>query len=287
MLLSYYGWGIAHEQAGVPCQDAMVYCKAENGSTILVISDGASEAKQARVASTLTVQTVAAFFERTTLDAFLNMPHQLAVQTLLEECIECLENASIEQGEPDLRQYSATLVFAVIDPERVLVGNLGDGCAVALDNRGNVLLDSCGDPSKGRKNVPTFTISETAEQNLRLYVLDRTETPVDYLVLTSDGPVDMLSNRSGGNLIATVRELWGYTTQNGMTSSEVFEDVLEQMAEVPLERMDDWSMLVWGPGAPGDDPAFAAKAPRSMLQAELHKRQQRLGGNAVNESKGE
>lgn len=280
MLLSYYGWGIAHEQAGVPCQDALVGFRTKNGTTILAISDGASEAKYAQTASKLTVQTVAAFFERMTLDAFLAKPRQLAAEMLLEECFDCLEKACAEQGEPDLRHYSATLAFAVIEPERVLVGNLGDGCAVALDERGNVLLDSCGDPNKVRGNVPTFTVSESAEQNLRLYVLDRTETPVDYLVLTSDGPAEMLRNRSGGDLIATVRELWGYTIEQGMTCGEVFVDVLEQMAEVPLERMDDWSILIWGPGAP-ESAAAVETEPHSMLQAELHKRQRRLAVDAA------
>lgn len=280
MLLSYYGWGIAHEQAGVPCQDALMGFQTKNGTTILAISDGASEAKYAQTASKLTVQTVAAFFERMTLNAFLSKPRQFAAEMLLEECVESIEKASAEQGEPDLRHYSATLVFAVIEPERVLVGNLGDGCAVALDERGNVLLDSCGDPNKVRGNVPTFTVSESAEQNLRLYVLDRSETPVDYLVLTSDGPAEMLRNRSGGDLIATVRELWGYTAEQGMTCGEVFENVLEQMAEVPLERMDDWSMLIWSPGDP-EGVVPAGTEPHSMLQAELHKRQRRLAGGAT------
>lgn len=286
MLLSYYGWGIAHEQTGLPCQDALVGFRTANGTTVLAISDGATEAKYALTASKLTVQTVAAFFERMTLDEFLAMPRQLGAQLLLEECFDCLVKAADDQEEPDLRHYSATLVFAVIGPERILVGNLGDGCAVALDEQGNVLLDSCGDPNKGRGNVPTFTISESAEQNLRLYVLDRAETPVDYLVLTSDGPTEMLRNRSGGDLIATVRELWGYTVRQGMTDNAIFEDVIEQMAEVPLERMDDWSMLIWGPGIPEGE-VRPDTQPHSMLHNEVHKRQRRLAADAETETEEE
>ena len=71
MLMTYLGRGIAHEQLGLPCQDSVGCARTEKGCVIAAISDGASSARFAQEAASLTVRTVLDCFSRTPLEELL------------------------------------------------------------------------------------------------------------------------------------------------------------------------------------------------------------------------
>lgn len=280
MLMTYLGRGIAHEQLGLPCQDHIGCVRTEEGCVIAAISDGASSARFAQEAADLTVRTVLDWFSRTPLEELLKWPEQELAEQLVEECAERLEEAGRRYGEPDLRQFSATMVFAVIGQDRILTGNLGDGCVVVLDDRGDVLVNTAREQSK-----PCFTISESAVRQLRLNVLDRAAKRVDLVMLISDGPREMLRGRGRGDLAASVRMLWTYARQKGMVHNDALAQALGEMVQLPVERMDDWSVVIWGAGEP-DGPVPPAAVPRSMLQEEQVKFEHRCAEKTSDRKEG-
>lgn len=269
-MISYLGKGLAHERSGMGCQDAVGGLCADNGSVIAVISDGAGRARYAAEAAQCTVEAVTGLFGRMPLAEFLEMPRDRQISMLLETCVTRLTEECTRLGEPDIRHFCATLLFAVVSPEQILVGHLGDGTAVVLDDGGQQLLHS--HPAHGLQGSRTtyFTISPAAEHQLRLYCFDREQTSVDFLALTSDGPYEMLTNRGGGDPVETVRELWKLVRREGLDSEEGLADVLNQMAEIPFERMDDWSVVLWSAGGSGDG-LPKLQQPRSMLREEQQK----------------
>ena len=269
-VLSYLGRGIAHERAGIPCQDALSHRICENGNWVMALADGAGSARWAAEAAQSNVHAIMEYFDTFSLVEFADMEPQLRSQTLAEVCMACLKDLQQKLEEPDLRHLSATLVFAVVSQAYILLGHLGDGMAVALDAQGNTVLYSGPEQVDGNERATYFTSSAGAAGHLRLHLLERSKNNVDHIVLTSDGAYDMFRNRGSGDPLATVRELQHYVNQQGMAKNHELADVLNQMAEIAVERMDDWSVVVWSEAAEHTcqlPPAL----PHSMLEDEQEK----------------
>ncbi len=270
MVVHYLGRGIAHDLTGTPCQDALNGCRAENGSLILVLSDGAGGARRGGVAARSIVDTVTDFFRRMPLAEFLALPEECAGMMLLETCNGELRKLAKAMGEPDLRQFSATLAFTVLADGKLLVGHLGDGMALVLDDVGEAILYSAPDRGSAEGNSTWFTISPAALEHLRMRVPECDAERLGLLALTSDGPMDMLAGRGDGNPAKTIRELFGYIQCGELCSNADLADVLNQMAEVTWERMDDWAVVLWSPQ--GDFEEFPlGRVCYSMLREEEKK----------------
>lgn len=271
-ILSYLGRGIMHEYRDLPCQDALGCRQADNGNVIAVLSDGAGSARYAAEAAQATVEAVLDHFSAVPLTA--EEPLETLRASVLRTCRERLMDLWEQLGEPDIRHLSATLLFAVSSRERMLLGHLGDGMLTVLDRSGAILLDSPPEHRDGQANATYFVISPWGRQHLRLYSLDLSASPVDFLVMTSDGSWDMFKNRGSGDPVATVREFQQYVNEMDIASNADLADVLNQMAEVAVERMDDWSVLMWSTSAEGTV-ADAPPTVVSMLREEEEKHRQR------------
>lgn len=269
MVISYLGRGIAHERSGEACQDAIGGCRTDHGDWIIVLSDGAGEARYATEAAQLTVEAATDYLYQYTMEELT--AHLLQhTQALLEACTAKLRNMQCQLCEPDLQHFSATLIFAVIGREQILIGHLGDGMAVVLNDTGQTVLYSRPEQGAGGGNTTFFTVSPEAPEKLRSYVIDRSKARADLLALTSDGPLEMFAGRGGGDPVNTVRELWDYAHNIGLNSTRNLADVLDQMAEITIERMDDWSVVVWCT-AEGEEMLPVNQVPCSMLEEEERK----------------
>lgn len=270
MVVAYLGKGISHELDGAPCQDALGGCRAQNGNLILVLSDGAGRARRGGLASRSIVDTVINFFGRMPLAEFLAIPEGAAGKTLLDACNGELRKLAKAMQEPDLRQFSATLAFAVLADGKLLVGHLGDGLSLVLDDMGETMLYCAPDRGSAGGNSTWFTVSPTASERLCLKVLEADGRQPALLALTSDGPMDMLCGRGDGDAVETVRELLGYIRCGELRSDADLADVLNQMAEITQERMDDWSVVLWSPYGDHEDLPMDGVC-HSMLREEEEK----------------
>lgn len=264
-IISYLGHGIAHERSGIPCQDACGSRSAPNGNVVAVLSDGASHAAYAAVAAQETVTAVLDYFTQFSLGGSDFVP-----QDFVDFCRARLLLKQESLGMPAIQHLSATLVFAVISEKYILIGHLGDGTIIALSPDGDTILHSQPEAHPEIPNGTYFVISPQAPEHLRFYCYDRREQPVDLLLLSSDGPYEMLCNRGNGNPVATARELQHYIRDCGLRTQEDLADVLNQMAEVPVERFDDWSLLIWS-NALHPDQSSESPILHSMYQEEMEK----------------
>lgn len=245
MVVSYLGRGIAHELAGKPCQDAVNWCVSDHGDIVMALSDGAGTARRAKEAAQGIVETVTEFFCGMPLADFTLLSADQRRSLLLDSCRASLLRIRESAEETDIRQFSATFVFAVVSDTQLLVGNLGDGLAVVLEESGRLCLDFGPEAGLTGGNSTWFVISPDAEQHLRMQVLERSAERVDFLALTSDGIWELLCGRGDGDPVRTIRELRDYVRSGDLDGDDALADILNQMAELTDERMDDWSVVLW------------------------------------------
>ena len=239
-ILAYLGRGIFHERRGMPCQDAVDFRIHENGTLVMALADGAGQAKYAEDAAIRTVQSVRAFFRETPLSEFLKLD-EYERKTVLLGAIrrKLMENLDFQNS--DAPEFSATLIFAVMDAETVLFGHLGDGAAYAADMNGELIFAS--EPDRGAESRTWFSVSWDAEAHFRMET--RPAREIVNIALLSDGPYAMFRNRGGGDASKTALELMGYAREGHIINSDDLKSALDQMAEIPSERMDDWSVILY------------------------------------------
>jgi hypothetical protein len=157
-LASGYGIGSSHPAAGLPCQDRAI-SKTANGVRVIAVSDGCSESFISELGSETTVNTLAAFFtehfdELTTITPFEFKKRVMKeVYSSLDKClidskerideyIKAYDNdyqdfltrkdvLSLGYRDNDrlfrIRLLNATIIFAAVKDNIMLLGRLGDG----------------------------------------------------------------------------------------------------------------------------------------------------------------
>lgn len=236
------GHGIIHEKKGVPCQDWLVCESLANGNCIAALSDGAGSAKYAEQASKLTLASVVNLFSEMPLGAFISLPeHNQKVMVI--ECVlkDIISNAK-DNGCSDLSQYSATLLFAVWNDSDIVFFHIGDGSIIVTSKSNDILYLSSPDNIENNSYRTHFCVSTDAHLYVDLKCLSLSD--FSNVLMTSDGAYSMLSNRSDGCPELSMIELISYHQNNNISTNEEFADVLNQMAESPSERFDDWSIIM-------------------------------------------
>lgn len=256
--------GIAHQREALPCQDMLGHRCCENGNRVLAVSDGAGSARFAREAANTNVNALLDYFERVPLTDFLNKENECRVREILDACIDTLIDCSGEHENSMLADFAATLIFFVSNGESWAAGHLGDGYLLVQDAGGEVLLSS--EPENaGRSNRTYFTLSPDAADHLHI-TCRAADTPVpDLILMTSDGISPMFRTRRGSDY-ETAAEILQYVRQGYIRNNADLADALNQMVIYPIDRIDDWSVLIWS--NPERFDAYAPAPVVSMLEVE-------------------
>ena len=257
-----------HEKRGIPCQDFINHVYAENGNYVMALSDGATSAKYAQEAARTTVSSIIQYFENHTLKEFLNFSVEERKKTVLYCVLKKLAELAKEVGCADARQFSATMLFIVLDAENTVCCHLGDGAIFLADSNDNIVFFSEPENMDGITNRTFFSVSADAIDHIRMEQFENSVTSVSQALLTSDGAYLMLYNRGDHDPSVTVKELLSYINTDVITTNEDFQSVLSQMAEVASESMDDWSMIICSINKKRIDSELK---PVSMLSEELEK----------------
>lgn len=180
--------GTAHLARGLPCQDAHALRQLPAGGLALVVADGAGSAPESETGAALAVAAAAEALQLGFGSGLAAAgPDPLAeagarMRAVFEAARAAIEERANEAWEP-LSRFACTLTCAVAGDSGLVVGQVGDGIAVARRPDGTLLAASL--PAKGEyANETAFITQAGALDQLELRLL---AGPFDALALSTDG----------------------------------------------------------------------------------------------------
>jgi serine/threonine protein phosphatase PrpC len=176
--------GISHQKLGLPCQDALDYRITPGGALLVALADGAGSAQRAdlgaRCAVDAALEALSVGLEE------VSGQDADALEDLVQNAFEaarCGLELLAEEEQQDLRDFASTLTCAVVLPDRLAIGQLGDGAIVVRDEEGNYFTATRA--QRGEYANETYFLSqEDALEHLEIVVIDG---PVQALAAMSDG----------------------------------------------------------------------------------------------------
>ena len=161
--------GKSHEKVGQLCQDAHHWEKLPDGVVVAAVADGAGAATLGKVGAIVAAQTAVEIclqahkprhddgegWQEVLSDALV-----AAKKAVEAEAVACKMTA---------RDLATTLILVIATPKLIAAAQVGDGVAVAGDDRGNIIALTT--PQRGEyANETTFLVSpnalDTAQINL-------------------------------------------------------------------------------------------------------------------------
>jgi serine/threonine protein phosphatase PrpC len=176
--------GLSHQKQGVPCQDALEYGCLPGGILLVAVADGAGSALQADSGAQAAVQASLNWL-RSSLES--EQPIECCeweevIWETFQNARTALEQLAQEHDEP-LRSFATTLTCLVATPKQLIVGQLGDGAAVAIGEDGDLKTVT----TSQRGEYANETNFLTQDQALDLVVIQVIDEQVQALAVMSDG----------------------------------------------------------------------------------------------------
>ena len=172
-----------HVLEGIPCQDVHAY-QFEGDTLFLAVADGVSSASKAHLGANLAVQT--ALQEGVALFKAARPVTEKGWIDLLHSSFESSRARLTEEASSlntPLSDYATTLILAILHPEGLAAGHIGDGAVVCLDAEGE--FRTICPPQNGEFANETFSL--TLPDALDRMVCTIHPAPVQALALFSDG----------------------------------------------------------------------------------------------------
>ena len=208
--------GANHLRSGKPCQDeAGLWMVAD--TVALAIADGHGSSKHADIGARLAVQVALTSLVRFAEDLGKRASNMIEVQKYAEHPLrvqivrEWKERVHAKSGDSEtpLVDYGSTLLVALATPDFLLVGQLGDGDILLVNEYGTVDVPLPADPEAFADETPSLCLPE-AEHSFRLRVLP-TPKQETLLLLSTDGysksyPTDAAFRQIGPDYLKLIRE---------------------------------------------------------------------------------
>jgi hypothetical protein len=176
--------GTSHLEKGLPCQDAHSFRVLPGGELLAAVSDGAGSAEHSQTGAHLAVEAalagLEAFWQHGTPDDEAGW--QAAITGLFDEIHQILADYADATDTP-LRAFAATMTCALVMGGWLVVGQIGDGAAIAEDVDGALFLTAR--PQRGEYANEAFFL--TLPDATRCTTVVAARRPVRALALTSDG----------------------------------------------------------------------------------------------------
>lgn len=183
--------GVKHKRDDKPCQDYFGYRFLPTGELVVAVADGAGSAPLAQEGAHAIVESalaaVTTSWERycpasrkawrdIVTQAFHRAQHRLTLR-------------ATAAGQPP-RAYAATLLLAIVSPELLVCGLVGD-CALVITTDAEEYMSLC-QPQRGEyANTTYFATHHDLAQRLDVQLIER---PVDQVALFSDGLLTLALN---------------------------------------------------------------------------------------------
>ncbi len=208
--------GANHLRSGKPCQDeAGLWVVAD--TVALAIADGHGSSKHADIGARLAVHVALNALVRFAEDLGERASNLIEVQKYAEHPLrvqivrEWKERVHTKSGDSEtpLVDYGSTLLVALATPDFLLVGQLGDGDILLVNEDGTVDVPLPADPEAFADETPSLCLPE-AEHSFRLRVLPTPQQETLLLLLT-DGysksyPTDAAFKQIGPDYLNLIRK---------------------------------------------------------------------------------
>lgn len=258
--LRFLGKGVGHEHERQDCQDRLSVLVAANGRKIYAVADGCSSSAYAQQAAQCNIDTVNNLFSHVGIDelsrsSFVSLYPQLEKywENVAEDDIAaCLASVFLYEmartakamvlSDARMADFCATLLFAVVEEDKTLVGHIGDGNVIFYDKQGEIVCIS--EEDNGADSTHTyFTVSPDFTRHFR------TETiPTDSyesLVLFSDGPQTMFRMEYGTIARGAYEIAVAPAIAKQVKTEEEFARSLQKVLGHAMHYGDDdWSIIV-------------------------------------------
>lgn len=169
--------GTSHERSGTHRQDAYRCVEARYGRLIAAVADGAGSASHGRYGAVITCRL---------LTSKAQAHGKVPDRSLFEEWIDELRDtiaSTASRHELTMRDFAATMLFAMTDARNLFVAHIGDGAIVRRDEPGGQ-WECVSWPASGEYASTTYFVTDDAGVRLRTETFDR---PPHALALFSDG----------------------------------------------------------------------------------------------------
>jgi hypothetical protein len=135
--------GTSHAKISLPCQDAHAYKVVNDSIIIAAVADGLGTAIYSQAGSQLAAASAVAYLEQE-LDKAIPRDADTWIQLVRESFLSACARLEHEarKNQAALRDYSTTLILAVLTNDWLVTGHIGDGAAVASLEEGGLVLIS-------------------------------------------------------------------------------------------------------------------------------------------------
>ncbi|MDP6039387.1 MAG: PP2C family serine/threonine-protein phosphatase [Candidatus Latescibacteria bacterium] len=178
--------GSSHEKLDLPCQDAHFWTVRSDGILLAAVADGAGSAKHsdvgAKIASQAAVETLCT--ERN-LASKLHNKSETFRPILLKALKAALKAVKAEAKARTVknRDLASTLIVVIATPQLIATAQIGDGAAVASDQKDHLIALTT--PDSGEYiNQTTFLISPKALATAQLHIWHGSPS---HIAIFSDG----------------------------------------------------------------------------------------------------
>lgn len=243
-IMQYLGRGYRHEVEETDCQDYADYYvpdkNSENQNIIMAVSDGCSSSKFAKEAAKSNVDAIIKYFKDHSLEEFLKNPYYEQQAIITKCCWDALANEAKNQNSDSVSDFSATLVFVVINKQQILIGHIGDGAVFCLDGKNSII--NVSRPDNGSASYYTYFTSCNRPDFLHLTTLPR--FGIKNIVLTTDGPGSLIERVGTYDILnPAVIELSKSVTTGEVTNCSQIADKLVDLTLTMIEHFDDWALI--------------------------------------------
>jgi len=176
--------GTSHIKISLPCQDAHAYKAINDSILVAAVADGLGSAMYAQAGSQLAAARAVACAEQA-LAAALPGDEAAWVQ-LTRDCFLAARDrmeAEAQKNQAALRDYGTTLILAILTPDWLVTGHIGDGAVVADLEDGGLALVS----SPQNEEYANVTYPLTMPDMLTVAEFKASPTKVKALALMTDG----------------------------------------------------------------------------------------------------
>ncbi|MDW8363120.1 MAG: PP2C family serine/threonine-protein phosphatase [Myxococcales bacterium] len=269
--------GARHVREGKPCQDA-IRARRSDDVVALALADGHGTSARGDVGAALAVDVATAklieFADKLgrgsppeRVQAFAEHPLRVHIVREWVERVRGHAGAHLT----DLQPYGTTLLFALASPEYLLVGQLGDGDILVVDERGRVSRPIAPDP-----NCFGDDTASLCQQEASFALRVRADPPPRgelLLLLSTDGysksySTDEIFEAIGPDYLDLMRELGAEAVEKQLP------EILEQVSRGGSGDDISLGMLYW-PRATGD--GAAARLVRTSESSDFDRAPESVG----------
>jgi hypothetical protein len=235
--------GTSHRATSAPCQDQVIVdvCTDESGrvtALIAAVADGAGSASESERGASQAVSFAVEYIKRHfTADMSAHEVHEAVRDAMLYARTEILRTAEDEQR--CVRDYSTTLLLAVVGDCVAAFGQIGDGAIVFGDSAS---LELAFTVEQEMLNVTDFLTDDAAPEIARSRAIDGA---IDMLAVLSDGLSPLLiDQRLRQPHAPAFASLLGHVTRTG-DAAALSEDLRAFLDSSAVnDRTDDDKSLV-------------------------------------------